>query len=78
MGRCLLFSLVLFLIAVLIIAVSVITGGSDVALFIVFPVIYGGDVLLLAGVALLMASFNRLSSDGRLSLLFIESPRQAA
>ncbi|MGM0510018.1 MAG: TIGR00304 family membrane protein [Thermoplasmatota archaeon] len=46
-----------FLLGISLIILSVITGGSELALFFIFPVIYGGGIFLLAGVLMIFLSF---------------------
>ncbi len=47
----------LFVFGLVLVILSVVRGEADFALFLVFPVIYGGGVLLFGGILLIFLSF---------------------
>ncbi len=49
--------LTLFILGLVLAAYAVITGEANFALFLIFPVIYGGGMFLLLGIALIFLSF---------------------
>ncbi|MFW6141507.1 MAG: TIGR00304 family membrane protein [Candidatus Saliniplasma sp.] len=52
--------LILFLIGMSLIILSVITGESQLALFLIFPVIYGAGVIMIVGILMIFLSFASL------------------
>ncbi|MFO7792930.1 MAG: DUF131 domain-containing protein [Candidatus Saliniplasma sp.] len=52
--------LILFLIGISLIILSVITGESQLALFLIFPVIYGAGLIMMIGILLIFLSFISL------------------
>ncbi|MGM0404922.1 MAG: TIGR00304 family membrane protein [Thermoplasmatota archaeon] len=52
--------LILFLIGISLIILSVMTGESQLALFLIFPVIYGGGVIMMIGILIIFLSFISL------------------
>ncbi len=62
--------MILFLIGISLIILSVITGESKLALFIIFPVIYGAGFIMMIGILMIFLSFA--------SLFFIPSSQQGS
>ena len=54
------FPLILFLIGISLIILSVIKGESQLALFLIFPVIYGAGVIMIFGILMIFLSFASL------------------